>query len=363
MKKLFCIIIAVIMLATGVTGCAGNNTAVGTASDTKAAGSSETSKVNEKDLPVLKVALMPFMLSLSAKYVTDKGWDKENGFKVENITFSMGAPMNEALGANQWDLGTIGAAAIFSVASYNAKLVADLDSSDAGIELYARPDDPMVKAKGTNPTYPEILGSPETVKGKSIICEVGTVYQMMSLKWLEKLGLKANDAKITHMTYAQGWQAFQSGQGDVVALGYPLSYEAQQKGYIKVGGLTSLGVPYNDVLVANEKSYDAKKDLIIKYVSLLYKANDEIENDKEGKKALLKKWYTENGQDVDDKAVELEALNKPFITTDKAKTWKHGESTKLFAEFMVSIGKLQAEKLPIYDKNLVSGEILGEALK
>jgi sulfonate transport system substrate-binding protein len=345
MKRVVLIVIAIMVVTFGMTGFEGN-----------------AMEKKVKNLPVLKVALMPFNTSLSAKYVSDKGWDKKNGFRIENITFSMGAPMNEALGANQWDIATIGAAAIFSVTSYDAKLIADIDFAGAGHDLYARPNDPMVKVKGYNPTYPNILGSPETVKGKTIICEVGTVYQMRALKWIEKLGLKANDVKITHMSYAQGWQAFKAGQGDVIALAYPQTYEAIQKGYIKVGSFKDLGVPYNDVLVVNKNSYTSKKAILVKFVKLLFRANDELEKNKKLKQQKLQEWYAENGQKIDAAAVEFEVNNKPFITTKQAKTWKFGESTKQFAEFMASIGKLPVDKLPMLDKN-ISNEILKKALK
>jgi sulfonate transport system substrate-binding protein len=343
MKKVLRIFMLTMIFAIGMSGTMG------------------FAKENKK-LPVLRVGLLAADTSYSAKYVSDQGWDKKNGFKIENIVFTTGAPMNEALGANQWDVATIGAAGVFSVTSYGAKLIADIDFAALGHDLYARPNDPMVKVKGFNPTYPKILGSPETVKGKTIICEMGTVYQMRALKWLEKLGVKDKDVKITNMTYAQGWQAFKEGQGDVIALSYPQSTEAVQKGYVKVASFQDLGVPYNDVLVVNKNSYTGKRTLITKFTKLLFHANDVLEKNKALKKQLLQKWYADNGQKVDEAAVNIDIKNKPFITSKQAKTWKFGESTRQFAEFMSTIGKLPADKLPMLDKN-ITDEILKKALK
>ena len=64
----------------------------------------------EENLPVLKVAVMPFLNTLPIVYMIDNGLDVANGFKIETVYFANGTAMNEALAADQWEVGTLSAA-------------------------------------------------------------------------------------------------------------------------------------------------------------------------------------------------------------------------------------------------------------
>ena len=90
-----------------------------------AAGGGEK-KEAAKELPVLRVALIPWQLSLPTEYVVSQGWDVANGFKVETSVYPMGAPLLEAMGANLWDIAACGPAAVFSVANTGLKIIADI---------------------------------------------------------------------------------------------------------------------------------------------------------------------------------------------------------------------------------------------
>lgn len=82
----------------------------------------------------------------------------------------------------------------------------------------------MRKQPGSNPTYPDILGSAETVKGKTLITNLGTTGHVQVQKWLEALGLTEDDIEIVQMDYASGYQAFESGEGDILATIGPLQH-------------------------------------------------------------------------------------------------------------------------------------------
>ena len=312
--------------------------------------------------PVLKVAVMPFLLSVPVNYIVDKGWDKENGFKIETIFFPSGPPMNEALGANLWDVGGMSAAAVTALTVYDAKVIAESSNAAGGIELFVRPDSPIAKVKGFNPTFPTLLGNPETVRGKTILVPIGTLSQLNELKWLEKIGVKDKEVSSVNMDFPQAYQAFLAGQGDVVALNPPFSFMAHEKGWINVGSLTDLKVPQYDNVVANKNSYTGKKDLLVKYVKLLFRANKELKSNYELEVKELSNWYKQNGQNIEEKLIRAEVSARPLLTADDARNKKLGDSIKTTAEFMASIGKLQTDKLPIIDKNVVD-DILKEALK
>ena len=94
-----------------LAGCGGN-------SETSGNTASNTSGGNG-DLPVLRVAAMPTITSLPTYYIQKNGLDEKAGFKMEVTMFDTGAPMNEALAADLWDVGHMGAAAVTGMANYD----------------------------------------------------------------------------------------------------------------------------------------------------------------------------------------------------------------------------------------------------
>jgi sulfonate transport system substrate-binding protein len=342
MKKLVLVLLVIAVLGSTLTNC--------------------FAAPKSKDLPELKVAIMPFLLSLPVKHMVDKGWDKANGFKIKTILFSTGAPMNEALGANLWDVATIGTAAVTTISVYDAKLIAETSDAAGGIELFARPDSPIAKVKGYNPTFPTIKGNPGTVRDKTILLPIGTIAQLMVLKWEEKVGVKDKEVNSVNMDYAQAYQAFQAGQGDLIALNPPLSFLAHEKGWVSVGSLTDLKIPQYDNVLASKKAYETKKDLLVKFVKLMFRANAELKKNPALEAKELSSWYKQNGQNIEDKIVKAEVASRPLLTATDARKKPLGDSMKTTAEFMASIGKLQTEKLPIFDKNIVD-DVLKSALK
>ena len=69
--------------------------------------------------------------------------------------------MNEALGADLWDVSTIGVAAVTSVAAYGGVLVGDLLEASDGIGLYVRPDSPIAQARAQTRITPTSWAMPK----------------------------------------------------------------------------------------------------------------------------------------------------------------------------------------------------------
>ena len=309
----------------------------------------------------LRVAVIPVISSLPIHYIVEKGWDVENGFKIEKIVFSSGAPMGEALVSNLWDIGIMSAAGVFAAANYDAMCIAD--SSDTigfrGLGLFVRPGSDILSVRGGNPSYPNVYGSAETVRGKTVLCPTGTVSQLHTLKWLEALGLESTDVRLVHMEFAQAYQAYLAGQGDIVALNPPFCFMAPNEGLIDIAPIDELGVKLNDMVFANKRSIDSKRELINKCLGLIYRAGMELEANQAAKEAALKDWYRVNGSDVDDATVAREAAKKLFSLDDiRAMNVKGGETLISTAEFFAGIGTVETSKLPV-----VRGNINGEFIR
>lgn|GEM_PF-5501465 len=117
MKRVIVLLLTMVLSVGVLAGCGGKSD-TGNAGDSASKttqGESEESEV----LEVLRVAVIPVISSLPIQYIVDQGWDVENGFKIEKVVFSSGAPMGEALVSDLWDIGIMSAAGVFTTANYN----------------------------------------------------------------------------------------------------------------------------------------------------------------------------------------------------------------------------------------------------
>lgn len=359
------------MVSTLLAGCAPKPVESTTAAPaTQAAGGSESgdktteaasAAADTADLPVLKVAVMPFLNSIPIKYMIDNGLDVKNGFKIETVYFANGGAMNEALAADQWEAGTLSAAAVNSLAIYGAYCIADIGHSEGGLYTLCKPDSPIAQVKGTNPSYPDVYGDAETLKDAVIATNAGTISHLNVIKWLEKLGLTTEDVEIVHMDFPSVYQALMTGNCDVAALNPPTSYQAESEGMVVTSSLTTLGVPQFDSIIVSNKAFTNKKDVLTNYVKAFYEATDALQADTDKAAQLLLDWYTENGSESTLEACKSEIETRPFVTSDEAKTITVGDSVQVTGEFWVSQELLDESKFPELAKH-IDDSIVKEAL-
>ena len=221
-KRWLSLLMAAAMLTGILAGCAPKPVEVTPAAAAEkedasgeAGGAGTQAAQDTADLPVLKVAVMPFLNSIPIKYMIDQGLDTKNGFKIETVYFANGGAMNEALAADQWEVGTLSAAAVNSLAIYGAYCIADIGHSEGGLYTLCRPESPIAKVKGNNPSYPDVYGDADSLKGAVIATNTGTISHLNVIKWLEKLGLTTEDVEIVHMDFPSAYQALMTGNCDV----------------------------------------------------------------------------------------------------------------------------------------------------
>lgn len=347
MKKMLAAVLTASMVLS-LAGCGGSaKPAETTAAPAPAAGgAAETTAAAPADLPVLKVAVMPFLNSIPIKYMIDNGLDVENGFKVETVYFANGGAMNEALAADQWEVGTLSAAAVNSLAIYGAYCVADIGHSEGGLYTLCSKDSPIAGVKGDNPSYADVYGNADTVKGITIATNTGTISHLNVIKWLEALGMTSEDVNLVSMDFPSAYQALQTGNCDVAALNPPTSFQAEKEGFVVTSSLTSLGVPQYDSIICSAKVHDNKADVVEKYIKAFFEATDALQADQDMAAQLLLDWYTENGSASDIDACKTEISTRPFVTSEEAKTITVGDSVQITGEFWVSQELLDSAKFP-----------------
>lgn len=333
-----------LILALSLVGCAG------TKSTTSSSGGKATE--NNKELPVLRVAMMPYITSLPAQYIKVNKLDEKAGFKMETTMFASGAPMNEALAADLWDVGAMGAAAVTGVANYDMMIIGEVLESQDGLGVFTKPDRKMAQVKGFNPTFPNAYGDPDSVKGSTILLPIGTAQHFTTLKWLEKIGVKPEEVNIVNMDTAQAYQALQADQCDAVALNVPTFFEAVDDKMVQVGNLADLGTKYVDMVTGNRKSLETKSDLIQKYMELAVQACEDLQADQEMAVDLMMDFLKEAGAETPEASIRSDLERVKFVG---AKDWENrelGKFAKELGEFYIGVGQLEADLMKKFETNI-----------
>ena len=340
MKKLIALALAGLM-AFSLVACGSGN-----------GGNNGGSTGEDGDLPVLRVAAMPTITSLPTYYIQKNGLDVAAGFKMEVTMFDTGAPMNEALAADLWDVGHMGAAAVTGMANYDEMIIGEVLESTDGQGVFVTPDSPVAQDTGYNPSYPSVLGSPDTVTGITILCPVGTAQHFTVLKWLEKLGMEPTDVNIVNMDTVQAYQALQAGQGDAASLNVPTFFDAVNDGMVQVANLADLGTRYVDQIVANRKAVEGKPELVQKYVDCVLEANAALAADEEMATDLLVEFLKESGMETSRENCASDLGRVKWLVKEDWKGRTLGNFAKELGEFYVSQGQLEDSALDKFTTNV-----------
>lgn len=344
-KKLISVLLCLSVMAS-LAGCQGKQPEASKEekTETNAGGAKE-------DLPILRVAVMPSYYSACAGYVADQGWDEEEGFKIELISFTSGPPMNEALAAGLWDVAGIGVAGVHALAQYDAKMVAELQTA-AALDIQVRADSDIAKTTTKLDDGTEVLGSAETVKGKTLLCPAGSLGQYYAGKWLGALGLTIDDINFVHMELAQAYQAFQTGEGDIVCLRLPDYYYGETDLGFKSVVKMPVIAPQYEILMSSNDCFENKRDLLEKFTALQFRAQEAMLEDEEVAKKTLRKWYDDCGYETSDEAIEVEVSMKTLLTAEKAGQTDYGSAAIEASKFMIDQGQMEADKLDTVKSNI-----------
>ena len=103
------------------------------------------------------------------------------------------------------------------------------ESAANGVVVHA--NSPIAAVRGWNKEYPEVLGSPDTVRGKTfLVSDLSSAHYALS-SWLRVLGLQDSDVIIRDMMQGLVVASFENHIGDGVALWAPQLYLALNTGW------------------------------------------------------------------------------------------------------------------------------------
>ena len=305
----------------------------------------------------LVVGTMARSLGLPVRQAEKAGYFKDAGLTVETVIFATGAPINEAMAAEELDVAVSGMASIYALATNRYTYIGDGCITIEGQAVYARPDSPVTKHKGV---AEGTLGSVDTVRGAAILGPLATSAHYLAIKYVESFGLTADDFDMVSMEYPQAYQAFVTGQGDLIATVPPFSNQLDERGYTRVCDLWEVtGSPLVDtIFVQNDVRKERENDLLA-FLDCYYRASADLRNDKDLRRKVAKEWYAEEGITYSDEDMDTEIRQQTYHTLDTMLTpeYPFGLSMTGIGAFFVTQGMIDEDNAPFIasslDKSLV----------
>lgn len=324
MKKIICAGLITVLVAASLAGCGG-----------------------KKEGEPLKVGIMPASVGVPVQYAYDKGYFEEEGLKVELSIFQTGAPINEAIAAKQIDLAASGAATIFSLASGNCTLLAELCTS-GGMGIYVRPDSDILSVQGELTDTPDVYGSAEVLKGKTVLGQLGTSAQLNVSKYMDKFGLTSDDYTMVHMDAGPAFQAFVAGEGDALAAYPPYSFNAQNEGMVQITTFEeATGFSIIDALFGRSEVIKERPEDIEKFVKCVIRADEELKDDALRSEYSMK-FFKDNGREYSEQDMADEIAVRKYMGKDDFTdgTYSFGKCFTDQGEFYVENGKITEDQIP-----------------
>lgn len=368
MKKIFTVLLAVSLLTCSMAGCSkkapsSSESSSSKTSEAQAGEAAGGQAGSSEELVTLRVSTLAQQLSIPMYYIQKMGWDVENGFKLDISTFMQGSGINEALGSGLVDVFTIGAAGISSCSVYDAVYLFSHTDSGAGQQFMIRADSDMAAVKGFNPEYPNIYGTPESVKDKSFLLPMGTAAQILVDMYLDVLGLTEDDVTLVNMDDTAAYQAFVSGQSDFAKTSYPTADSYDPSQYLVACSMNNLDCPYYDNILCSREAFEdeSKREALVALCVQLIRAADAFQDDKVLMDTMME-WYEINGQTADADTIGHQVLERPFFTYDDLASIDYTSSFKLLAEFYATVGNISDQDLEKVYANM-DNTIIKEALE
>lgn len=258
----------------------------------------------------LVIGNQPYTQGISIYLAQEQGLYE--GFETESLVFASGNTQNEALGADEWEVGVTGLPpAIFGGVSYGLKIIGFSVDDTVSPHFYVRPDSDILSVQGAVEGCPDIYGNAETWRGKQILCPTATSSHLMLVIVLEKLGLTEADVEIVHMDPSQALTAFKAGEGDVLACWPPVSFGVEDDWVLAASGVAT-GEQIPIVVVASEKALTEKRDVVKAWLKQYYEHCEEMSGDMDALTEALVELETDNGLTIDSEGAGRIVEDRPL---------------------------------------------------
>lgn len=285
----------------------------------------------------------------------EKGWDREEGIDLQINYFNSGMDIVNATPSRSWVVAGNGALpAVWGALRYQTYVIAIGNNESYTNGILVRPDNPIARVKGWNRDFPDVLGSPETIRGKTFLITTISSPHMALASWLKVFGLTDKDVTIKNMDQPQALGAYDNGIGDGVSLWAPHLFVGEAKGWKLAGDIKSCGQTLPIVIQADKEYADAHPEVIAAFLRCYMRGIHMLKNEPAEKLVpLYRKFFLEwAGQQYTEEVALRDIQTHPVFAYDEqlklldsstgmseAQKWQ-----QYLAQFFTQLGRLTPEE-------------------
>ncbi len=244
-----------------------------------------------QDLKKVKVAMFLEHEGFLMWYAKEQGWDKELGIDIELKTINTnGIELMKKHRENpdDWDI-TAASTIPFLVGNHDMPLeiVGIANDESPSTSVMVRKDDDIFKVKGWNKDYPNVYGSPETIKGKTFLVNGLSSGAYTLAAWLEVFDLTLGNVVLKDCTGEELMNGLRDKDVTGAGLWSPDTYAAEWYGYQRVSTARALEEDIPIMFYAAKKFSHENPEIIAKVLATYLKA---VELQKEDPEQLVKSY-------------------------------------------------------------------------
>ena len=318
MKKALSLILSLVLLVGMLAGCGGNSSKTPDASASTSSDAGPATSAPEKTYSIT-VSGISGSLNYTPIYIAQQeGWFEEAGIEMEEVLFTNGPVQMEALSSDGWDIGFTGVGGVLSgVLGYDAVVLGATNSDNGTQYVFARNDSDIVAAgKGNNTVNPDIYGDAASWKGKTVLCNTGTVLHYLLLKTLGGFGLSPDDVTFIAMDVPTAYSAFLAGEGDLVVLTgsagtFPMLEDTEN--FTAVSSLMC-NIMANKNSYADPEKYEAMK----RFLEVYFKSLDWMKENEEKAVEYLIDFTDESGNSMEPEVAAKYLKADTYYTLEEA---------------------------------------------
>lgn len=310
----------------------------------------------------LNVGVQSNIISIPTVYAEEQGYFDELGLDVNLIMFPNGSPENEGLAAEQLDVASNGLASVYSMASGLCDWIGESDSGSVTVQVYVRPDSPVLEHKGEIEGKPDMYGSADSLKGLTVLGPTSTMEQWVAASYFSQFGLTAGaDYEYLNMDRAAAAQAILTGEGDVfVATDVDYCNMMEDNGMVAVADcMEATDTEFYNGFLARKDILEERYDDVVLFLQGMYKAAEELQADPALRNEFALEFYSENGKPADEEDVAYETEIRPFLTPAdfSAADYTLGSGTLQVGNFFASIGTIEEDQVQFIEEAINVGPL------
>ena len=277
-----------------------------------------SSQVYAEELPTIKITMLMEHEGFLMWYAKQNDFDKTVGINIDlTILDTNGIDMmnRHRVNPDSWNVTCVTSIPLI-VGSNNMPLevvgIANDESTTTGI--YVSPENAIMRVKGWNSEYPDVYGSPETIRGKTFAMKNLTSSAYVVSKYLEIFNMDFSDIKIKDMSGKESIDALMNKKVDGIAVWSPDTYLAEKEGMELVSTAESVDAEIPLMFMVDRDYALENEDTVGRMLAAYLMAVDkQIENPKSLVKDYQKFLKKFSGNDFTKEFCEYDILRHTVV--------------------------------------------------